>query len=208
MSVINARAYNLSFTAAALRPDLAGIVARIYQKTKDWDLSKEMTLNTNALQCRTASSAVRLEREIRQRIQNLTPDQLHLLAMGTHESRAALAWLAVIKHSEFVRDFTVERLRSKMEVHDLVLHSSDYETFIEENGVLHPELASLSSSSAKKIRQVLLTMLRQASLLEKGPELGRIIRPLVPPEVRSVILADDPQWLAAFLTPNSEIPSR
>jgi hypothetical protein len=208
MIVTLAPAYNLSFTAAALRPDLAGILARTYQDTKDWDLCREQILSTNALQCRTASSAIRLERELRQRLQHLTSNQIQVLAAGTYEERSALAWLAVVKHSEFVRDFAMDRLRSKMEVHDLILHASDYETFIEQNAGRHPELASLSPSSAKKIRQVLLTMLRQASLLDKGPELGRIIRPLLPSSVHGAILADDPRWLAAFLYPDSDIPTR
>jgi hypothetical protein len=68
--------YHLSFTAASLRPELARIVAEYYLELGNWDLSKERILSSNALQCRSASSAIRLERELRQRLETLTVDQI------------------------------------------------------------------------------------------------------------------------------------
>ena len=65
---VNAAPYNLSFTAASLRPELARIVAEHFLAVRDWEKTKEHILSTNALQCRSASSAVRLERELRQRL--------------------------------------------------------------------------------------------------------------------------------------------
>ena len=76
--------YNLSLTAASLRPELARIIAEYYLELGDWDLAKHRTLTSNALQCRSASSAVRLERELRQRLETLTIDQITLLTEKTH----------------------------------------------------------------------------------------------------------------------------
>ena len=61
--------FNISFTAASLRPELARIVAEHYLAAGDWDLAKQRILSSNALQCRSAGSAVRLEREFRQRLE-------------------------------------------------------------------------------------------------------------------------------------------
>ncbi|MBS1221089.1 MAG: putative inner rane protein, partial [Proteobacteria bacterium] len=70
--------YNFSFTAASLRLELVRIVAEAYAAIGDWKAAKEHVLSHNALQARSASSAIRMERELRQRLQTLTNEQLHL----------------------------------------------------------------------------------------------------------------------------------
>lgn len=67
--------YSLSFTAASLRPELARVVAEHFLNLGDWDLVKRDILATNALQARTPSSGLRLERELRQRLMALTPER-------------------------------------------------------------------------------------------------------------------------------------
>ena len=69
--------YNLGFTAASLRPELARIIAEAYLAGGgDWEVAKTRVLSSNALQSRSASSAVRMERELRQRLATLTLRQI------------------------------------------------------------------------------------------------------------------------------------
>lgn len=195
--------YNLSFTASSLRPELARIVAEAYLDCRDWDLAKQRVLLENALQSRTASSRIRMEREIRQRIQTLTPPQTQILATAPSDSRTAIAWLSMLKISSFVFDFAAETLRSKLETSDTVLRPSDYETFCSAKSVSHPELAAITPSTQAKIRQVLLTMLREAGILSESD--NAIRRPVLPHDVQQAITTDDHRWLAGFLVPDSEI---
>lgn len=157
--------YNLSFTAASLRPELARIVAESYLATGDWNLAKDHILASNSLQYRSASGAIRLERELRQRLQTLTHDQIVLVAQATAEDRASISWLAACKHIRFAFEFAAEVLRDKLAARDPVLRPSDYETYVESKGVSQPEIARLATSSKNKIRQVLLRMLLEAGLL-------------------------------------------
>jgi hypothetical protein len=203
--MMNRTAYNLGFTAASLRTELARIVAEEYLRLRDWEEVKKIVLGSNALQCRTQSSAKRLEMEIRHRLDILTPDQLELLANATAEDRAAIAWLGVLKTVQFAFDFAAEVLREKLAVQDPVLRHSDYEVFMDAQSVSHPELTKLTNSSRDKIRQVLLLMLVEAGLLVKGLGLGTIVRPVLSPNVLQAIVADSPQWLAGFLVPDYEI---
>ena len=200
--------FNLSFTAASLRPDLARIVAEHYLAAGDWDLARQRILSSNALQCRSATSAIRLEREFRQRLRTMTHDQLILVAQATADDRAAIVWLAVCKHIRFAFEFAAEVLREKLSAHDLVLRHSDYESYVENKGAFHPELARLTTSSKKKVRQVLLRMLAEAGLLATGTALGIIQRPALTPTVVRAITSDCPHWLAGFLVPDAEISSR
>lgn len=199
--------YNLSFTAASLRTDLARIIAEEYLRSGDWSRTKETILSSNALQSRSAASAVRMERELRQRLQTLSTAQLHVLAGSTDNERTAMAWLSVLKHSRIVYDFVAEVLRDKLSAHDVVLRPSDYESFINSKTPAHPEMASLSPSSTNKVRQVLLRMLVEADMLKPGASLGEIHRPVIPPTLVQIIAKDDPLWLAGFLFPDHEINS-
>lgn len=199
--------YNLSFTAASLRPELAGILAEHYLDSGSWDETKEWALSTNALQCSSATSSNRLEREIRPRLQTLTADQLELLSQSGMDSKTALSWLAAVKKSPFLFDFSSELLRNKLEVFDVTLRPSDYENFIEQHTSQQSQLADISESSLDKLRRVLLRMLREVGILGEGPEFGTLSRPVIPSDVFSVIIADHPKWLAAFLAPDHEISS-
>jgi len=197
--------YYLGFTAVSLRPELARIVAEAFIVSGDWEAVRSSILAGNALQSRSPASGVRVERELRQRLQTLTPTQLQLLAESSADDRAAMAWLAMIKFSAFPLEFAADLLRDKLASHDEVLRPSDYENFIEERHASHPELAELAESTRVKIRNVLRRMLFEAGLLTEGPLLGHIERSVLSPNAQQAIIADDPQWLAGFLVPDSEI---
>ena len=197
--------YNFSFTAASLRPELVGIVAEHFSRAHSWEKAKSTLLSTNALQAKSAASAIRMERELRQRLQKLTASQLDLIATSTADVRAAIAWLGAVKQSAFLFEFSAEVLRAKWEMHDTILRASDYERFIGEKISQHPEVSRLSETSATKVRRVLLLMLREAGLLIEGPDHGTIQRPILSSALEKAIRADDPRWLAAFLFLDAEI---
>jgi hypothetical protein len=184
---------------------LARIVADFYLENGDWELAKERILSLNALQCRTNAGAERQEREIRRRLRCLTRDQIALLALATAEDRAAMAWLAALKHIKFVFEFAAEVLRDKLAMHDPILRPSDYEAYVDTKSLFHSELALLSGTSKSKVRQVLLRMLREVGLLGSGSAWGTIQRPVLSPAALKVITADSPRWLAGFLVPDTEI---
>ncbi len=197
--------YSFGFTAASLRPELLRIIAERFLQTGSWEKTKESVLASNELQCRTATSAQRMERELRPRLQTLSRHQLELLVQSGADTRISLAWLAAVKHSSFLFDFAADALRAKVERHDYVLRESDYRRFIEEKTPAHPELLKLSESTSGKVRRVLFAMLRETEILIKGQEIGSLQRPVIPHDVELSIRAESPAWLAAYLVPESEI---
>lgn len=195
--------YCLSFTAASLRPELASVIAQVRLEQGDWRKTKAAVLERNALQARSASTAKRLESELRQRLQQLNPSQLELLARGSSDERNAMAWLAVLKRITIALDLTRDVLARKLTSLDPVLRRSDMAAFYEDRERDHPELAALAPSSQQKVRSALLQMLRDAGLLAgkagKGGTLGTVQRPFLSPEVQEVVAGDDPALLAGFL---------
>ena len=196
---------SLSFTAASLRPELNRVIAEAYLQTGSWETAKVQVLASNALQSRSPSSAIRMERELRQRLMRLTPSEIHLAAHGIVEERAAIAWLAALKASSYIHAFASEVLRGKLSSLDPVLRASDYEAFFENQSAIHTEILALTASSRTKVRTVLLTMLREAGIGQPAGRELRIHRPVVPPSVHAAILADSPHWLAGFLVSDSGI---
>lgn len=200
------RPYNLGLTAAALRPELARILAEQYLETGSWAEAKRRVLLSNALQATSPTGAERLEREFRRRLELLSEPQLILLVKSTSEDSAAMTWLGVVKTYTFAAELAAEVLRQKLDSGDPVLRPSDYETYVEEKAAKHPEIGTLTVSSRDKIRRVLMRMLAEASLI--GPEsrgTRPIQRPVLSPQATTLIAADDPGWLATFLVPDREI---
>lgn len=197
--------YSQIVTAASLRQELARIVAEIYLDSGDWTQARRRVISENALQSRTSSSTVRMEREFRQRLQTLTHRQIKILATAPADSRTAIAWLSVMKRSAFVFDFAEEVLRSKLENHDAVLRHSDYENFFNTRCLIHPGMLAFKPATQTKIHRVLKTMLREVGIMGQSPKDNSLRRPLLPPEVLTAILTDNRRWLAGFLLPDNEI---
>jgi BrxA len=197
--------YSLSFTAASLRPELARVVAEAYLACGDWQETRRRVLDDNLLQTRSRGSAFRMEGEVRQRLQTLTPEQLTILAEAPSDSRHAVAWLSVLKLNTFVFNFAAGTLRAKIEAHDVVVRPSDYEEFIASESVAHPEVLDLTPVTKAKIRQVLFKMLREAGILGEGRDDFDLQRALLPADVLRAVVSDDRRWLAGFLVPDDEI---
>jgi hypothetical protein len=181
------------------------VVAEAYLQTASWDAAKTQVLAANSLQARSPASAIRMERELRQRLMHLTADQLSLAAHGMTDERIAISWLAAMKASGFIFTFAADLLRSKIALLDPVLRASDYEAFSINQIAAHPEVGMLSPLTRTKIRTVLFSMVCEAGIATRaGPEL-RLQRPLIPPAARTAILADSQRWLSGFLVPDQEL---
>lgn len=72
--------YSFGYTAASLRSDLTGVLAEHYLEHGSWIAARKVVLVNNAFQCRSQTGAIRLERELRQRLETLTSDQLELVS--------------------------------------------------------------------------------------------------------------------------------
>jgi hypothetical protein len=197
--------YSFGFLGVSLRPDLARVVAEIFLQERSWPTTRARVLATNALQCRTPLSSRRLEHELRLRLSTLTPAQLALLVDSAGPDRTALSWLSALKQSTLLFDFAADLLREKLSGTDHVLRYSDYETFVDSRVVTHPELGDLKPSTRGKLRQMLMHMLAEASLIQRRGKEQIISRPPVGRAVVEVVAADDARWLAGFLYTDDEI---
>jgi hypothetical protein len=196
--------YDMSFTAASLRVNEA---VQIIAKAQEQGISdlRELNRKSEIIGGGNSRTTERQFRELRKRLELLTPPQKDLLIQGTLETQRMLCFLSVCKLYGFIRDFTVEVLRDKVLVFDYILTDTDYDIFIKRKQEDHPELEVLTETTRKKIRQVTFKMLEQAGLLEISGS-NRIIQTLFPEErLINLLLQDNPEWLKIFFFTDHQI---
>jgi len=195
--------YILSFTAASLRLNEMVKVAKDAQEKGVQDLMQVRESDVVFSSVKNVTS-IREFREIRKRLEKLTPDQTNILIEGDLISQKQIAFLAVCKHYSFIGDFTVEVIRDKVLVFDYKINESDYTSFINGKIPLHPELEVFSESTLKKAKQVMFHILEQVGIINNAIE--KTIQPqILQGNVIKAIVKEDPNWLTIFFMPDKDI---
>ncbi len=195
--------YILSFTAASLRLNEMVKVAQTATDNgiSDFNEVKESGVVFNSVTSRTST---REFREIRKRLEHLTPKQMDILIHGDLISQKQIAFLAVCKHYSIIRDFAIEVVRDKTLVYDYKINESDFNSFINNKIQSHPELEMFSESTLKKAKQVLFHILEQAGIINNPIEKSIQLQ-LLQPNTIGVVAEDDPAWLKIFMMTDKDI---
>ena len=81
---------------------------------------------------------------------------------------------------------------------------ANFNEFYNEKKYEHPELEQVTEQTIAKMRQVIFRILEQTEIIEDA-ESGILRRPYLSEKLESLIVKDDPKWLAIFLYSNNEI---
>ncbi len=175
--------------------------AALDQNITDMNMVRDAGVVFGSVKTRTSD---REFREIRKRLELLTPIQVDVLVHGDLLSQKQIGFLAVCKHYQFIRDFTVDVIRYKALVYDYQLNESDFVSFINNKILSHPELEEFSDSTLKKAKQVLYHILQQSGIINNPKE--KLIQPqLVDPSVIRAVADDDKMWLQIYLLSDLDI---
>jgi len=159
---------NMSFTAGGLLYRESVEFARLYLFLKDWQDVRRRALDDNLIQSRTASTSVRICREIVMRLECLDIEELQILTNGSIREQCYILWIGICRRHRFMRDFAIEVIREKYLQRNLDLTYEDYDAFFNAKAEWHDELERLTVKTRSKIRQVLFRILRETDLLTKG----------------------------------------
>lgn len=195
--------YSLAFTAASLRLNEMVLAAKAIIEHSITDYS-ELTEDHVDFNTAKAETSRRSFREIRNRLIQLTPNQIEMLANGSLIQQKQIAFLAVCKHYLFIKDFVVEVLWDKTMVFNYQINESDFNSFINRKIPLQPELETFSESTLKKAKQVLFLILEQAGIINNTKD-KTIQAQLLQPSVMKIIAEDDPRYLRIFMIPDQDI---
>ena len=187
--------YALSFTSGALLLREAAIAAPLYLGLGDWQLVRNRLGTENLLQARTASSGLRLSREVVQRLSVLTDDELELLIEASSSERGYLMWVAACRRYVFIGDFAMETVRERFLLLTPTLSYEHFDSFVRGKALWHPELAALKESTFKKLRATVFRMLAEAGLIVGN----QIVPASLSERIRGALEAQEPSDIR-FLT--------
>ena len=194
---MNEKKYKVSFTTGGLYFQEAIKIASLYLQCHDWTSVTEKVKKENFLQARTGNSVVRTSREVIQRAQTLTEDQLTLLVEGNLADQKQILWLAVCKHYSLIFEFATQIIREKVFHLNFQIELIDWDTFFYSKAEWNDELDQLTVSTKEKLRQVVFRMLHEADILSKE---NKIQPAVLSPRVVNVIKNEDADLLAIFPT--------
>jgi hypothetical protein len=158
--------YKLSFTSGALYLPAAPIAARLYQLLHSWAEVREALRAENLLQARTGGTSVRWSREIVQRMETLTDDEVALLLDATSDEIAQIMWAATCRHYDIIAEFAEEVLRERFLLMHTTLSNEHFDEFVNLKRLWHEELSEIQPGTYLKLRSNLFKMLREGGLID------------------------------------------
>jgi hypothetical protein len=202
--MVQNKKYIFSFTGASALIAETLIVAEEYEKLQEWDAVQKSLQDKNLLNKIKQATFIREFNELKKRLIQLTPNQIHLMTHGSFDDAKAMIFLSLCKTYDLFNDFIVEVLLNKYFQYDKVLSEVDYIRFINTKSASHPELVALKDNTAKKVKQRIFTLLVQMGIISQTRN-GNILKPLISNETIKTIIMDNPVWLACFLYSKEEI---
>jgi hypothetical protein len=184
ISRMKADKYIMSFTAGGLLQQGSVTIAELYLENQNWNVVREIVLESNLLQTRTQNASMRLFREIGSRLKTLNDNEIGLLVNGTSQEQAQVLWIAVCRRFKFIRDFAVEVIREKYINFQYELSHGDFDSFFNEKVEWYRELDKIKPATRAKLRQILFRMLREAGLLTTD---NAIMPMILSPRVKSLL---------------------
>ena len=196
--------YSFSFLTGALYATESLAVAAIWRKDPDWSVVSRLVGEQNALRQRTAASRTRLLRQIRNRLEQLSPEELDFLCDANPRDQRQLLFLAVCRGFRFIREFVEEVVRPKALALNHQIYPSDFARFFDRKADEDPAIEKLTEKSVAKIKEVIHRMLAEAGLLDSTA--NRCLTPRLPSRALARLIArTDAKQLRLLLLSDADI---
>lgn len=196
MSRSQPKDYKMSFTTGGLFLNETVEVARLHVEGEPWEQTMLRAMGQGATSLPKTASNRRTLREISNRLRTLSSEEREFLQHEADRTdQQALLWLATCRAYRLVREFALEVVRDRYLSYQVDLPLEAFDILFEAKAEWDEQLADLSPSTRKKLRQVLFRMMREAGVLSGE---NRIQSALLSPQLKVMIENKDPAELALF----------
>ncbi|MEK0163567.1 DUF1819 family protein [Phaeobacter sp. A36a-5a] len=196
MSNPQQKKYQMSFGVGGLLLNESVSVARLHKEDDAWEQTMLRALEQGATALPKAASNRRTLREIINRLRTLSVrEREFLLDEADRSDQQALLWLASCRAYRFVHEFALEVIQERYLSYQIDLPLESFDILFEAKAEWDDDLAGLSSSTRKKLRQVLFRMLREAEILSGE---NRIQTAILSQRLIAIIEDKNPAELALF----------
>lgn len=158
-------------------PESLLIAAELRKQQYDWEKVIHKVRTENIISTVKQSSNIRVLREVRQRLAQLSKEEIALLMDGSLVEQKCILWLAICKRYQFINEFAVEVLQEKVQLMEYRLTQEDYQKFFHKKASWNEELDTLTNTTKIKVRTVLFRMLRELGFLSSAGEILPILLP-------------------------------
>ena len=140
----------------------------------------------NILQKRTAASATRNARAIRQRLEMLEPEFWVALINADDELATQISLVAALERNPHFKEFMETIVADAYASYQEFLHAHDWLEFLEVKTNSDPEILNLKESSIKKMGQVVFRMLAEAGYIKSTRNL-KLQKVILRPELKDLL---------------------
>ncbi|TVR34677.1 MAG: DUF1819 family protein [Spirochaetaceae bacterium] len=175
--------YRLSFTFGGLLIPETQAVLALYAQSNDWQTVRQQAVEQGALKKTRKSAALRYFREIRDRLGVAYQWERNALLHGPQGDCSAILLAVAARYYRVIGDFLAVVVRDRFHHGPNALESYLLRSFLEEQATSHPQISSLTPSTADKLRSVGMRMLREAAIADGPREPYTIVRPRLSAEL-------------------------
>jgi len=188
--------YKMSFALGGLFLNESLDVARLHIASTSWPETLLRALKAGIVKLPKEASQRRTLREIINRLSTLSTNEIvYLTNFAGRADQQALLWLATCRAYRFVREFATDVLQDRYLSFQLDVPIESFDHFFEAKAEWSDELASISPSTQRKLRQVLFRIMREAHILTES---NRMQKAYLSPTLRTLIAAENPSELSVF----------
>lgn len=188
--------YKMSFTSGGLYLNESVELSASYLRTKDWEKTIARAQAEGLTSLPKDKSKRRMLREIVNRLETLSGDELQFLVEDAdRQEQALLIWLSVCRAYRLVREFALEVVRDRYLVYQLDLPTESFDLLFEQKAEWEDALASTSPSTRMRLRQVVFKIMREAGIISED---HRIQSTYLSSSLRLLIETTTPADLAVF----------
>ena len=196
--------YRLSFTAASFFLHESIELANLYLEVNDWNKAVAALINANSNK-RSISTIKRESSELLLRLKNLSDELLNRFVTTDADDAKVILLYAILKSYPIIKLFSLELLYEKINMLDFQIQDYEINAFFRKQEETYEEFAKKSDASKYKIKQVVIKILADATLIKSTKE-KTIVKPIIESKTAKLILEDsDKSYLKALLMNDNEI---
>jgi hypothetical protein len=190
--------YNAEISAGSLMLRESRKIAALLQQRADEVAWQKALYTDNILQKKVRSTARRMARLIRNRLELMTPELWALVIDGASEVAIQAVMAAAVKHSRLLGDFLVDIVKEHHRTFNNQISPADWKRFLGECERRDPAVASWSDSTKAKLGQVIFRILAEAKYVD-SPRSLHLAPVTLFPEIRAYLTKHKETYVLACM---------